>query len=61
MDMRDLITLSMLGGDSNYFMPQRNSSEVIAYDPIKLTGFTQVSGRRRLTKRQRKQFKSKKQ
>lgn len=29
--------------------------------PVKLTGFTQVKGRRRLTKKQRKQLKSKKQ
>jgi len=61
MDIRDLTTLAMLGGDSNYFMPQRNSSETIAYDPVKLTGFTQVKGRRRLSKKKRKQLKTKKQ
>ena len=33
---------------------------VNAYEPQKLTGFTQVKGRRRLTKKQRKQLKNRK-
>ena len=30
-------------------------------EPVKLTGFTQVKGRRRLSRKQRKQLKAKKQ
>ena len=39
----------------------RNPNGVSAYEPQKLKGFTQVKGRKKLTKKKRKQLKHKKQ
>lgn len=68
MSMKDLVMMNALAlmYGNNHFMPQgyveqRNPNGVNAYEPQKLTGFTQIKGRRRLTKKQRKQLKSKKQ
>lgn len=44
-----------------YAEPTPTSLRLPPEPPVKLTGFTQVKGRRRLTKKQRKQPKSKKQ
>ena len=63
MSMKDLAimhALALMSGH-NFFCERYNPNGVKAYEPQKLTGFTQVKGRRRLTKKQRKQIKSKKQ
>ena len=44
-----------------YAEPNPTSLRLPPEPPVKLTGFTQVKGRRRLTKKQRKQLKTKKQ
>ena len=41
--------------------PYRNPNGVSAYELQKLIGFTQVKGRKKLSKKKRKQLKSKKQ
>lgn len=63
MSMKDLAMMHALALMSvhNFFCERYNPNSVNPYEPPKLTGFTQISGRRRLTKRQRKHFKSKKQ
>lgn len=68
MSMKDLVMMNALAIMSlnqeiySPFMaqPYRNPNGVNAYEPQKLTGFTQVYGRRRLTKKQRKQLKNRK-
>ena len=62
MSMRDLArrrAILALGGF--YGDNLLESSAFNNYDPPKLTGFTQIKGRKRLTKKQRKQLKTKKQ
>lgn len=62
MSMKDLLmfhTFSLLGGF--YGGNSLESSAFNNYESPKLTGFTQVKGRRHLTKKQRKQLKTKKQ
>lgn len=63
MSMKDLAimyALALMSGH-NFFCERYNPNGVNTYEPQKLTGFTQVKGRRRLTKKQRKQLKTKKQ
>lgn len=43
-----------------YAEPNPTSLRLPPEPPVKLTGFTQVKGRRRLTKKQRKQLKNRK-
>lgn len=44
-----------------YAEPNPTSLRLPPEPPVKLTGFTQIKERRRLTKKQRKQLKTKKQ
>lgn len=44
-----------------YTEPIPTSLRLSPESPVKLTGFTQIKGRKRLTKKQRKQLKNKKQ
>lgn len=63
MNMKDLAmmhALALMSGH-NFFCERYNPNGASAYDPPKLKGFTQVKGRRRLTKKQRKHLKTKKQ
>ena len=44
-----------------YTEPNPTSLRLPPEPPVKLTGFTQIKGRRRLSKKKRKQLKNKKQ
>lgn len=62
MSIKDLaasLAIPLLG--SFYGGNPLESSAFNNYDTPKLTGFTQIKGRKRLSKKQRKQLKSKKQ
>ena len=64
MSMKDLAIMNALAlmSGHNFFCERYNPNGVNAYEPQKMTGFTQVKGRRRLSKNQRrKQRKTKKQ
>lgn len=63
MSMKDLAIMNALAlmSGHNFFCERYNPNGVKAYEPQKLTGFTQVKGRRRLSKKKRKQLKNKKQ
>ena len=63
MSMKNLAmyhALALMSGH-NFFCERYNPNGISAYEPQKLTGFTQVKGRRRLSKKKRKQLKNKKQ
>lgn len=63
MSMKDLAimhALALMSGHNFFCERYNNPNGVNAYEPQKLTGFTQVKGRRRLSKKQRKQLKNRK-
>ena len=62
MSMKDLAIMNALAlmCGHNFFCVRYNPNSVNAYEPQKLTGFTQIKGRRRLSKKQRKQLKNRK-